>query len=90
MSFFLRHGDRRGRECMVVGFTATCENRAYHHYSCEFEPRSWRDVIDAWFSTGTPVSTTSETDRHDITEILLKVVLKTINQSKPNHLLGRK
>jgi hypothetical protein len=32
------------------------------------------------FSLGTPVSSTSKTDRHDITEILLKVVLSTINQ----------
>jgi hypothetical protein len=27
-----------------------------------------------WFSPGTPVSSTNKTDRHDITEILLKVV----------------
>jgi hypothetical protein len=26
-----------------------------------------------WFSPGTPVSSTNKTDRHDITEILLKV-----------------
>ena len=31
-----------------------------------------------WFSSGTPVSSTNKTDRHDITEILLKVVLNTI------------
>jgi hypothetical protein len=31
-----------------------------------------------WFSPGTPVSYTIKTDRHDITEILLKVVLNTI------------
>jgi hypothetical protein len=31
-----------------------------------------------WLSPGTPVSSTSTTDRHDITEILLKVVLNTI------------
>ena len=34
-----------------------------------------------WFSLGTPVSSTNKTDRHDITEILLKVALSTINQS---------
>jgi hypothetical protein len=33
-----------------------------------------------WFSPGTPVTSTNKTDRHDITEILLKVVLNTINQ----------
>jgi hypothetical protein len=35
-----------------------------------------------WFSTGPPVSSTNKTDRHDITEILLKVALSitlTIN-----------
>jgi len=31
-----------------------------------------------WFSSGTPVSSTNKTDHHDITEILLKVALKTI------------
>ena len=31
-----------------------------------------------WFSPGTLVSSTNKTDRHDITEILLKVVLTTI------------
>ena len=33
-----------------------------------------------WFSLGTLVSSTSKTDRHDITEILLKVAVNTINQ----------
>ena len=35
------------------------------------------------FSPGTPVTSTNKTDRHDITEILLKVALNTINQIKP-------
>ena len=35
-----------------------------------------------WFSLGTPVSFTNEIDRHDITEILLKVAL--IINSNPN------
>jgi len=30
------------------------------------------------FSLGAPVSSTNKTDRHDITEILLKVALNTI------------
>ena len=34
-----------------------------------------------WFSVGTPASSTTKTSRHDITEILLKVALKTKNQS---------
>jgi hypothetical protein len=33
-----------------------------------------------WFSPGTTVSSTNKTERHDITEILLKVTLNTINQ----------
>jgi hypothetical protein len=55
--------------------------------------RSWRGVLDTtlcdkvcqwfatcqWFSPATPVSSTNKTDRHDITEILLKVALNTIN-----------
>jgi hypothetical protein len=34
-----------------------------------------------WFSPGIPASSTANTDRHDIAEILLKVALNTINQS---------
>jgi hypothetical protein len=34
--------------------------------------------------SGTPVSFTNKTDLHDITEILLKVSLNSINQPKPN------
>jgi hypothetical protein len=62
---------------------------------CEFEPRSWRDMLDTilcdkvcqwlaavpWFSPGAAVSSSNKTERHDITEILLKVVLNTINQT---------
>jgi hypothetical protein len=33
-----------------------------------------------WFSPGPPVSSNNKTDRHDITEILLKVALNTIKQ----------
>ena len=37
------------------------------------------DVRQVGFSPGTPVSSTNETDRLDIAEILLKVALSTIN-----------
>ena len=71
---------------MVVGFSTTCAISAYHHWSCEFKPRSWRGVLDTticdkvwlrlatgrWFSPDTLVSSTNKTDCHDITEILLK------------------
>jgi hypothetical protein len=41
-------------------------------------------VAGRWFSPGTPVSSTNKTDDHDIlvTEILLKVALNTIDQTK--------
>ena len=32
-----------------------------------------------WFSPGIPASSTTKTGRHDISEILLKVALNTIN-----------
>ena len=35
-------------------------------------------VAGRWFSPNTPVSYTNKTDRHDITEILLRVTLNTI------------
>ena len=35
-------------------------------------------VTGRWFSQDTPVSSTNKTDRHDITELLLKVALNTI------------
>ena len=39
-------------------------------------------AISRWFFPGTPVSSTNKTDHYDITEILLKVALNTINQTK--------
>jgi hypothetical protein len=36
-----------------------------------------------WYSLGAPVSATNKTDHHDITEILLKVALNTVKQTKP-------
>jgi hypothetical protein len=35
-------------------------------------------VAGWWFSSDTPVSSTNKTDRHDKTEVLLKVALNTI------------
>ena len=40
------------------------------------------DKVCQWFSPCTPVSSTNKTDRHNITEILLKVALNTIKQTK--------
>jgi len=41
-------------------------------------------VTGRWFSPGPPVSSINKTDRHDITEILLKVALNTIKETT-NH-----
>ena len=38
-------------------------------------------VTGRWFSLCTPVFSTNKTDRHNITEVLLKVALNTINQT---------
>jgi hypothetical protein len=37
-----------------------------------------QQVGGRWFSPSTPVSSTNENNRHDITEILLKVAFNTI------------
>jgi hypothetical protein len=37
-----------------------------------------------WFSPGTLVSSPNKTDRHDITEVLLKVALNAINLNQPS------
>ena len=78
---------RRGRDCMVVGFTTTYAISAYHHWCCEFESWSGRGVqhyVIKFVSDLRQVfsgSPTNKTDRHDITEILLKVALNTIKQT---------
>jgi hypothetical protein len=69
---------------MVVGVTTTYSISAYYHWCCEFESRSWRGSVtcDRWLiSPGPPVSSSNKTDRHDIAEILLKVVLNTNKQT---------
>jgi hypothetical protein len=38
----------------------------------------------SFFFLGPPFSPTNKTDRHNITEIFLKVELNTRNQTKPN------
>jgi hypothetical protein len=47
-------------------------------YNIIWEIYQWL-LTDQWFSLGTPVSSTNKSDCHDITEILLKVVLNIIN-----------
>jgi hypothetical protein len=99
LDIIITGGGSRSRDRMVVGFTTICAISAYHHLSCGFEPLSWRGVqhyvivcqwlaTGRWFSLGTPISFTNNTDCHNITEIFLKVVLNTINPPKkpPNHI----
>jgi hypothetical protein len=74
---------------MVVGSTTTWAIRAYHHNSCEFGSQSERSVqhyVIKFVSDLRQVgaflwvlqfSSTNKTDRHNITEILLKVALNT-------------
>jgi hypothetical protein len=59
---------------MVVGFTTTYAISAYHHWCCQ-----WL-AIGQWFSPGPPVSFINKSDCHNITEILLKVVLTRLNK----------
>jgi hypothetical protein len=46
------------------------------------EVTAWAGSHGRWFSPGTLASSTTKTGRHDIAEILLKVVLNIKNQIK--------
>ena len=88
---FSRHrgrGPGRGRDHIqsvhittkVVGSnTAHDEVYSIHYYVIKFVS-DFRQV--GGFSLGTPISSTNKIDRHDIAEILLKVVLNTITLFK--------
>ena len=66
---------------------------AWPYSSCEYESHSRKGVQDTtlrdkvcqrlaaglWFFRGTLISSTNKTDCHDITDILMKVVLNTIS-----------
>ena len=84
---------RRRRYPMVVGFSTTYAITAYQHWCWEFEYRSGRGVqhyvikfVSDLRQVGGPVSSTSKTDNHDITEILLKEALNTIKQTNKHNL----
>ena len=71
----------------VVGFIATCIISAYHHQSCEFESgRGIEHYVIKFISDLRQVDgflrvSTNKTDRHDITEVLLKVALNATKQT---------
>ena len=83
-TYLVQGRDHHGRDRMVVGFTTTYVISANHHWSCEFESSSGEvyllcGKVCQWLVTGRWVSPdTNKTDRHDITAILLNVVLNTI------------
>jgi len=59
----------------IPNFFLNDEVYSIQHYviiACQLLAAGW------WFSPGTPFSSANKTDRHDITEILLKVALNTI------------
>ena len=57
-------------------------NSLNHRYHCKCSDQ--RLAAGRWFAPGIPVSSTNKTDQYDITEILLKVALSTINHTKQN------
>ena len=67
-----------GRDPKLVGFTTTY----MQIMPCEFEPRSWRGILDTTlWDMGIVVSSTNKTDRHDITEISLNtIIIKPTNK----------
>ena len=83
------------KDYKIHGLTTTYAISAYYHQHCESESHLWRGILDTtlcdkvcqllatdgWFSLGIPVSSINKTDHHDITEILLKVALNTINSN---------
>ena len=50
------------------------------HFDIVFHLCRWLQA-GLWFSLGTPVSSINETDRHDISKILLKVAVNTITST---------
>ena len=71
--YFMFMAGRRGCDRMVDGYTTNCAISACHHYSCEFEA-VMKVVSDMW-----QVGGFLWVLRHDRTEMLLKMALKTIN-----------
>ena len=93
MALLIPWWGRRGHNPMLVGFTTTYAISAYHHWYCSSNPTHGEvhsiqhymiKFVTSWlasgqrFYPGTPVSITNKTDRHDVTEILLKVALNNL------------
>jgi len=90
---FVQMRGRRDRDRVVVGFTTTICSQCLSplmlciRISIRARCTTLSEKVCQWlatdrlFSPSPPVSSTYKTDRHDITEIFLKVALNTINQS---------
>ena len=64
---------------MTLTTNVVCSNLAHGEvYSIQYYVKTFVSAEDLWFSLGSPVSSTNKTDRPNITEIELKVVLNTI------------
>jgi hypothetical protein len=69
-------------QCLYITTNVVSSNPVNDDSVCYIQPvcdkvGQWL-ATGLWFSLGTPVSSTNKTDRHDITETLLKVALNTI------------
>jgi hypothetical protein len=69
-------GDRHWLHVQVIVYSTTMRSQPQNNdiNNKYFSPYT----ASQWFSLGTPVSSTNKTDRHDITEILLKVALNSL------------
>ena len=65
---------------VVIGTECTGSCKSNYHQGEVYN--IMRYATGRWFSLGPPVSSINKTDRNDITEILLKVALNTIKQTK--------
>ena len=66
-------------QSVPIAINVHCGVYSIQHYAIKFVSDLWQ--TGWWFSPGTPVSSIIKTGRHDITEILLKVAVNTINQT---------
>jgi hypothetical protein len=66
-----------GRHSELVDRNGYTISKHFVAYSCRIKLLSCQ-----WFSPCSPVSSTNKTDRHDITEILLKVEFHTITKTR--------
>jgi hypothetical protein len=62
----------------TLGYVASLLVATLYQRNPDRNHKLW-NIVSRWFSPVTPVSSTNKNDRHDITEILLEVVLKTIS-----------